>query len=260
MKRLTLSALLPLCLASSNLMASPPVEWHQCVKTLTYDLFYGNHKIGYFERKLSWQNNQRVDIQSTSRLSAIVAKTHFQQQTRVIWSDVKGSFLTQSFNRNITGLLDGKTRGSFNQDGTRSDIITDGEKLSFDSNDLPLLDVEAVASQMRLNLIQGKQTFDFKMQESDEVNHYFFRVAGKEKLQTNYGSVDTIRVEQIKKPDREVKLWFSPELDYQLVRGTYKRKILDLKAVLRTKREVCPQSYFSNNLDEMTVTTTVSPP
>ncbi|MEI8595289.1 DUF3108 domain-containing protein [Photobacterium sp. Hal280] len=256
MKRLTLSALLPLCLASSNLMASPPVEWHQCVKTLTYDLFYGSHKIGYFERKLNWENNQQVNVRSTARLSAIVAKTHYQQQTRVVWSDVKDSFLTQSFNRNITGLLDGTTRGEFNQDGTHSNIINDGEKLSFNSNDLPLLDVEAVASQMRLNLIQGKQTFDFKMQESDDVSHYFFRVAGREKLQTNYGNVETIRVEQIKKPDREVNLWFSPDLDYQLVRGTYKRKILDLKAVLRTKREVCPQSYFSNNLDEMTVNTT----
>ncbi|QUJ68467.1 DUF3108 domain-containing protein [Photobacterium sp. GJ3] len=210
---------LMLCLSPLSVLASPPAEWHQCVKTLTYDLYYGSHKIGFFERKLSWENNQTVDIRSRSRLSAIVAKTNFEQHTRVVWSDVQNSFLTQSFNRSITGLLDGETRAQFNQDGTHSEIVNDGEKMKFDSADLPLLDVEAVASQMRLNLIQGKKTFDFKMQESDDVSHYYFRVAGEEKLNTNYGTVNTVRVEQIKKPDRQVHLWFSPDLDYQLVRG-----------------------------------------
>ncbi|WP_330959757.1 DUF3108 domain-containing protein [Photobacterium sp. 53610] len=252
MSRLILSAFLTFSMASSAAMASPPVEWHQCVKTLTYDLYYGSHKIGFFERKLSWENNQQVEIRSRSKLSALVMKTNFEQQTRLVWSDLKNSFITQSFNRTITGLLDGTTRGQFNQDGTRSDIVNDGEKMSFNSSDLPLLDVEAVASQMRLNLIQGKKTFDFKMQESDDVSHYYFRVAGEETLNTNYGKVKAIRVEQIKKPDRVVNLWFSPELDYQLVRGTYKRKILDLKAVLRNKREHCPQTYFTSNLSEMT--------
>ncbi|UTM58418.1 DUF3108 domain-containing protein [Photobacterium sp. CCB-ST2H9] len=252
MSRLILSAFLTFSMASSAAMASPPVEWHQCVKTLTYDLYYGSHKIGFFERKLSWENNQQVEIRSRSKLSALVMKTNFEQQTRLVWSDLKNSFITQSFNRTITGLLDGTTRGQFNQDGTRSDIVNDGEKMSFNSSDLPLLDVEAVASQMRLNLIQGKKTFDFKMQESDDVSHYYFRVAGEETLNTNYGKVKAIRVEQIKKPDRVVNLWFSPELDYQLVRGTYKRKILDLKAVLRNKREHCPQTYFTSNLSEIT--------
>ncbi|WP_289844303.1 hypothetical protein [Photobacterium phosphoreum] len=37
-----------------------------------------------------------------------------------------------------------------------------------------------------------------------------------------------------------MSLWFAPSVDYQLVRATYKRKLLDLKAVLISKQINCP--------------------
>ena len=196
-------------------------------------------------RVLRWQDNQ-AQINSYSNIEVLATKTRFNQQSQVFWSEEQQSFLSKGFRREVKGLLGGKTEVSFTGDGSASKVTVDGKVSSFSSDNLPLLDADAIGSQMRLGLIEGKTHFEYNLQDTDDVNRYYFQVKGKERINTNFGNVDTIRVEQVRKSDRKLVMWFSPEVDYQLVRVTYKRKVLDLKAVLLSNKKVCPAtSQFS---------------
>lgn len=231
--------------ASSQSHAEPAPAFHQCTKTLTYQLFFNNLRIGQMTRVLRWQDKQ-AQINAYSNIEVLATKTRFNQQSNVFWSEEQQSFLSKGFQREVKGLLGGKTEVSFNDNGTSSKVTADGKVSSFTSDALPLLDADALGSQMRLGLIEGKTQFEYNLQDTDDVNRYYFQVKGKERINSNFGSINTIRVEQIKKSDRKLVMWFSPEVDYQLVRATYKRKILDLKAVLLSNKKVCPPtSQFS---------------
>ena len=225
--------------ASAQTYAEPSPALHQCTKTLTYQLFFNNLKIGQMTRVLRWQDKQ-AQINSYSNIEVLATKTRFNQQSQVFWSEEQQSFLSKGFRREVKGLLGGKTEVSFNGDGSSSKVTVDGNVSSFTSDSLPLLDADAIGSQMRLSLIEGKTQFEYNLQDTDDVNRYYFQVKGRERINSNFGSVNTIRVEQVRKSDRKFVMWFSPDVDYQLVRATYKRKILDLKAVLLSNKQVCP--------------------
>ena len=220
-------------------LAAPAPAFHQCTKEFTYELFLSNQKIGYLTRTLRWQDNF-VNIDSYSKVDLLIVKSKFRQSSKVFWSDKQNSFLTRSFTRQITGLMAGNTSATFSADGSKSLLNNNGRMTTFTSQDLPLLDSDAAGSQMRLNLIEGKKRFEFKLQNSDEVNHYHFEVKGEEKINTYFGRIRAVRVEQIYKSDRKLIMWFAPDVDYQLVKATYKRKLLNLKTLLKRKNIQCP--------------------
>ncbi|MCW8331217.1 DUF3108 domain-containing protein [Photobacterium sp. SDRW27] len=241
MKRIFAVMLLWLCslLSSWAVQSAPQPIFHQCNKVFTYDLYWSDLKIGHFTRTLKWQNN-RVDIHSYSKVDLMVTKTKLKQDSKVYWSEQQNSFLTHSFKRKITGLMAGSTLATFSYDGRQSVLRSNGSTDRFSSHDLPLLDGDAVGSQLRLNLIEGKKKFEFKLQDTDEVNHYHFEVKRDETIQTHFGRVKAIRVEQTRKNDRKLVMWFAPDVDYQLVKATYKRKLINLKAILIRKKIQCP--------------------
>ncbi|WP_235862072.1 DUF3108 domain-containing protein [Photobacterium kishitanii] len=163
------------------------------------------------------------------------------QHSKFHWSLQRQSFVTDSFERNIKGLMTGKVSATFSDNGAKSTVIEDGKSHQFSEALLPILDGDTISAQMRLDIMQGKKNFDFILQNSDDTSHYYFKVIGEETIATNFGELKAIRVDQIKKSDRQLSLWFAPSIDYQLVRATYKRKLLDLKAVLISKKINCPQ-------------------
>ncbi|WP_299014249.1 DUF3108 domain-containing protein [uncultured Photobacterium sp.] len=231
---------------STVLLATSSPAFHQCTKAFTYDIYLSQHKIGHLTRTLKWQDNN-LEVYSYSKIKMLVAKSKLRQQSRVYWSEQQNSFLTQSFSRKITGLMAGTISATFSSDGRRSSINNNGSTATFSSHDLPIMDGDAVGSQIRHNLIEGKTAFNFKLQDSNDVDHYYFEVKRKEKINTRFGKLQTFRVEQVRKNDRKLVMWFAPEIDYQLVKATYKRKILDLKAVLKNSDIQCPTQFAQLN-------------
>ncbi len=57
------------------------------------------------------------------------------------------------------------------------------------------------------------------------------------------------RVEQVRKSDRKLVMWFAPDIDYQLVKATYKRKLLDLKATIIRNNIQCPKAITLQTAD-----------
>lgn len=160
--------------------------------------------------------------------------------SHLYWSDKKQQFVSQGYERKIKGLLSGKVTAQFLRDGEQSKLVVDKTQLQFASKDLtPILDGDAIGAQMRYLLLKGEKSFEFNFQDTDEVNHYYFIVKGEEMINTRFGKLKAIRVEQTRKKDRKLVLWFAPSIDYQLVRATYHRKLLDLEAVLVSKNFSC---------------------
>lgn len=217
-----------------------PNKNNQCNKTLKYKVFFEGHHIGDYERNLVWDGTH-ANIYTNSAVSVLITKAKLNQHSKLHWSQQRQSFVTDSFQRNIKGLMTGKVSAIFTDDGAQSTVTEDGKTHQFSESLLPILDGDTIGTQMRLDIMQGKKNFDFILQNSDDTSHYYFKVVGEETIATNFGDLKTIRVDQIKKSDRQLSLWFAPSIDYQLVRATYKRKLLDLKAVLISKKIHCPQ-------------------
>jgi len=55
---------------------------------------------------------------------------------------------------------------------------------------------------------------------------------GNEKIETKYGELDVIRVDQIKKDDRTLTMWFAPSIHGKMVKYHYQRRMLDIKGEL----------------------------
>lgn len=237
--------------ANANTLATPsaidktptqvlPNKNNQCNKTLNYKVFFEGHHIGNYQRNLVWDGTQ-ANIYTNSTVNVLITKARLSQHSKLHWSPQRQSFVTDSFERNIKGLMTGKVSATFTDNGAKSTVIEDGKSHHFSETLLPILDGDTLAAQMRLDIMQGKKSFDFILQNSDDTSHYYFKVIGEETISTNFGDLKAIRVDQIKKSDRQLSLWFAPSIDYQLVRATYKRKLLDLKAVLISKKINCPQ-------------------
>lgn len=216
-----------------------PNKNNQCNKTLNYKIFFEGHDIGNYQRNIVWDGTQ-ANIYTKSIVNVLITKAKLNQHSKLHWSSQRQSFVTDSFERTIKGLMTGKVSASFTNNGAKSTVIEDGKSHQFSETSLPILDGDTIGTQMRLDIMQGKKNFDFILQNSDDISHYYFKVIGEETIATNFGDLKTIRVDQVKKKDRQLSLWFAPSIDYQLVRATYKRKLLDLKAVLMSKQISCP--------------------
>ena len=216
-----------------------PNKFHQCKKTLNYNVYFKGSKIGNYQRRIVWNGNQ-ADIYTTAEADVLITKSKMNMHSKLHWSDELQRFQTDSFQRNIRGLMAGSVSATFSKDGRSSTVIEDGKTQKYTEDLMPIIDGDTIGSQMRLDLIEGKKNFDFIMQNSDETSHYYFTVAGTETIDTNFGKIKAIRVNQTRKSDRQLSLWFAPSLDYQLVKATYHRKIIDLKAVLMSQKIDCP--------------------
>ena len=67
----------------------------------------------------------------------------------------------------------------------------------------------------------GKKSMSYQVVDDGEVDTYDFRVLGEEKVDTQAGQVDAIKVERVRDPTqskRETILWFAKDWNYLLVR------------------------------------------
>ncbi|MGF1787389.1 DUF3108 domain-containing protein [Photobacterium swingsii] len=226
--------------------AMPLPEFHQCNKTLTYQLYFSGLKVGTLSRHVHWRGNQ-AKVYAYGNADVLVTSSKYKNQSEMTWSEAHQSFITKSFEQNISGLLSRKATGIFSANGQQSTITKNGETTEYDDPEFPLLDGDTLGVQLRLLLIQGKTKFDFKMQSTSKVSHYFFEVLGTEKLATRYGEVETIKVRQAEVDDRQIDMWFAPSLDYQLVKAKYKRNILNLEAEILSMKKECPPTLSAKN-------------
>ncbi len=219
--------------------AAQPISYPSCQKTLTYKILFNGASIGQYQRQENW-NGQSATIRSHGKISLFITSASINQQSDLTWSAKENQFINTAFNRQITGLMSGKTQTTYSNNGHTATNVSDGKTQQFSTNDLPILNTDSIGEQIRFDIMHGKKNFDFNMISDNKLKHYYFTVAGNEMLETNYGRINTIKVTQIRAKDRQLILWFAPSLDYQMVKGQYERSVIDVKAILENMRSTCP--------------------
>lgn len=119
---------------------------------------------------------------------------------------------------------------SYSRSGTGSNKSTkiqfDAEKATVTVNQAqPIdwsgqLDNQLYRLDVQLKLASGKLEFDYNVVNNrGELRHYELKVVGKEQLDLPFGMLEGVKVKIIRNnSSRETIAWFSPQLNYQLVK------------------------------------------
>lgn len=84
-----------------------------------------------------------------------------------------------------------------------------------------LLDKSTYQLALQQDVADGKQSMSYQVIDGDDIETYDFRVLGPERVRTQAGLIDAIKVERVRDPtqsSRKTVLWFAKDWDYLLVR------------------------------------------
>lgn len=77
---------------------------------------------------------------------------------------------------------------------------------------------------LRQALLKGSTSLNFMVAEYDKLKNYHFVILGNERLQTNIGPLDTVKVEHVSRKGHRTTMWFAKKLDYLPVKMAQMRK------------------------------------
>ncbi|MBW3530139.1 DUF3108 domain-containing protein [Shewanella sp. NKUCC06_TVS] len=127
------------------------------------------------------------------------------------------------------------------------------EKGKFPYDD-KIFDPLMVQLQFRLDMMAGKEVLDYKMVKDNEVDEYKFHVIGKERMNIDSGSYDTVKIEVVRdNKKRQTFFWMAPDLAYLPVRLTHFEKgskQLDIKLLKYHFDEVPNQETIPADIAE----------
>lgn len=210
-----------------------------CTDTLNYQLSYKGSHVGQVKRQQIWQGHD-IKAATSGKVSFLMFNFSGAHQAQLSWNPLQQRYLTREYQQDVKGLSDTSIQARFSENALTSKLILNGETTDYSDLEQPIVDFEAIAVQMRHYLInQYTSEFDFVMQKSDETARYYFQAQGEETIKVNGKEIKAIKVSQMRKKDRKLHLWFAPELNYQLVKGSYKRKIIDIEAELSQHKLEC---------------------
>ena len=212
------------------LICSPSIYARQGIvnkNQYIYDLSYKSIGLGQIIRDIQWDGELGV-VNSTTDLSFFAIDFGGNQLSHLYRDKKSGEILTNSFTRISKGFSTVSMTAEFSKQGHHVKINNNGEESSFSNDKNKIIDFNAITMAISDLLKEGKTQFDFYMQTSDGVAHYFFEVKGKEILKTTFGDIEVFKIEQSRKNDRTFEAWFAPSINYQMIRFHYQRKILDI--------------------------------
>lgn len=196
-----------------------------------YQVKYKKVSIGKMVQEYHWQGNH-VAVNSVADFSFLYFSFGGNQKSSIHWDELQKLFLTRNFYRQSVGFSVVDMSATFSEDGLHTQIVNNGDKSQYTNINAPVVDFNTITLQISEGLKMGQTEFEFYMQTSDDIAHYFFNVIGKETVHTQFGNFETFRVEQTRKSDRTFVAWFAPELHYKMVKFDYKRKVLDIHGEL----------------------------
>lgn len=138
-------------------------------------------------------------------------------------------------NETLFHLADGRVKPSFfdySREGTGSNqylrvrfdyeneqVISEGEDPLEVEWHPELLDPNAVLHQLQIDVAGDNDSWTYPLvDERGNYRDYEFARTGNERVETPYGTFDTVQVERVRDHDRRQTLfWFAPELNYTLV-------------------------------------------
>ncbi|MBC9251751.1 dehydrogenase [Pseudomonas alcaligenes] len=203
---LTLLALLSLPLQAAELQpfsASYTADWKQVPIT------------GTAGRSLKQLDNGRWELGFEAAM--LVASLHETSTLRL----ENGALLPLTYRFERSGL--GKSKEvELDFDWTEKQVLGSdrGDPVRLTLN-RGLLDKSTYQLALQQDVADGKQSMSYQVVDGDEIETYDFRVLGPERVRTQAGLIDAIKVERVRDPTqstRKTMMWFAKDWDYLLVR------------------------------------------
>lgn len=157
--------------------------------------------------------NWELDFQASMLLASLKESSSFK---------VEGdTYLPQAYHWAREGL--GKNKSTDLQFDWAQKQVTGSDR--GDAVRLPLnrgqLDKSTYQLVLQHDVAVGKKSMSYQVIEGTDTDTYDFRVLGEEKVATQAGQIDAIKVERVRDPtksNRKTVLWFAKDWDYLLVR------------------------------------------
>lgn len=133
----------------------------------------------------------------------------------------KDALLPQSYHFERGGLGKAKKTDLDFDWGTKTVTGTDrgdAVKLSVDRG---VVDKSTYQLALQRDVAAGKKAMSYQVVDGDSIDTYDFRVLGTEKVATEAGQVDAVKVERVRDPTQNKRitvLWFAKDWNYLLVR------------------------------------------
>ena len=170
---------------------------------------------GSAERSLSQQGDQRwqLDFHASMLLASLTESSTFRLDN--------DAYLPLTYRFNRSGL--GKSKQiEQDYDWKEKQVIGSnrGQPIRLPIN-RGILDKSTYQLALQQDVADGKKSMSYQVVDGDELETYDFRVLGIERVRTQAGLLEAIKVERVRDPtqsSRKTILWFAKDWDYLLVR------------------------------------------
>lgn len=197
---------------SSQALAMSPFQ-------ASYQFAYNGKNVGSATRSLTQSGNNwsYVFVAKAAGLASATETSKFSLN--------KNQIVSSSFSRTSKVLVHNNTMSiKFNPNAKTINTSKDKENRSF-AWKAGVLDELNAELQIREDLKASGLKSNYLLADAKEIESRKFVRQGAEKIKTNYGTFDTIKVVmQHDKPGRETIFWLAPKLDYLPVKVTHQDK------------------------------------
>ena len=218
--RLSKLLLLAAMLAGSAVSATPLPDFQ-----VRYQLHLDGFKVGEAHYRLNRQEDYFLYRSHTQPTGIAAWFRKDQVQEKSLWTLRDARIQPLRYHSQRTG---GKKERfaelTFDWQRGRVENLVEGQPWQMD---IPsgTLDKMVVTLALMLDLQQGKRDVEYAIADGGKLKHYRFKVVGEERLDTEIGPLDTLKLERVRKDNkRYTALWCAPALKYLPVRIKQREK------------------------------------
>jgi len=237
------------------------ISYHQCEKKFEYDVYLAGAHVGKFKRIIKWEsNNNKIssEVNTSGKVNILWLDSTYKQTSAMIWLPQHNYFMTNSFTQKITGIRAREMDVVMSKNGLAATVELDNKINRYQNDNSPLYDIDTLGAQIRVNLLQGRKEFVLYRQATDQIKKYHFKVAGMETINhETWGDLNVIKIREVGEYSKMI-LWFSPKLDYQLVKAQLDAFISPLILLSQFSKQ-CPNrnNDTHNNLSKPQVSNAI---
>lgn len=225
MKRLR-CGLLMLLLGTSLAQAQAPMpDWSAHEEH--YSVAWGGIALGEGRISLKPRGNDCFDYVSQTTPIALVRWSYGEPREASRFCVKDGVVLPQHFEYTVSGNSKDNFTLDFSADGRRIKRLQNGTVTEL-SVTPPVYDRFVVREAIRVWAMQHAEQIgaeqEFTVVETGEPKTYRYAIKAREKVQTEAGSFDSLRIERVDNPKKVQRYWLAPGRHYAVVRVEHYHK------------------------------------
>ncbi len=192
-------------------------------QTAEYQVYYGSIELGKARYQLPAPEGNVYQYRFDSDVSLLVLSDRRNVRSDFISDGDQLTPMRYTHNRKGTGPSF-QEQAAFAKEQSVVHSRYKDERAKLPYTDI-LYDPLMVQLQFRLDLAKGKKDLHYSMVKEGEIDEYDFRIIGKERMNIDSGSYETVKIEVVRdSKKRQTFFWMAPDLGYLPVRLTHFEK------------------------------------